>query len=302
MTIRALAIHPGALGDVVLAVPALRAFAAGEPLTLVAQPHVGALLVALGVAREAVDVDASGLDALFVDDPGCRPRLPQADRVVSWFGSRDAVFVRRLRALAPDVIVAPSTGAAPIWHHLLDSVAAPAGDWRAPIAVPVAVQRSGEALLRESRWNGAGPLVIAHVGASGPAKRWAPAAFAAVLNDAARAVTVALHAGPQDEDAVAAVTARLRVPALVLRRPRLADLAGALTHAVAFVGNDSGISHLAAAVGAKSVIVHAERNGAWVSWSPSAVTLPVTFGGARADDVARVGAALAAALRARRLA
>lgn len=276
--------------------PALRAFAAGDALTVAAQPHVGALLVALGVAGEAVDFDTLALDALFVDDPVRVPRLPRADRVVSWFGSRDPVFVRRLHALAPGAIVASSTGLAPVWRHLLDSVAAPPGDWRAPIAVPADLRIAGERSLRVAGWDGAAPLVIAHVGASSAAKRWVPAAFAAALTDAARTVTLALHAGPLDDDAVAAVAALLTKPVLMLRRPRLPELAGALTHAAAFVGNDSGIGHLAAAIGAASVVVYAERNAAWAPWSASAVSIPVALDAERAEDVACVRAALAAAL------
>ncbi|RPH76792.1 MAG: glycosyltransferase family 9 protein, partial [Candidatus Rokuibacteriota bacterium] len=51
-----LAVHPGALGDVLLAVPALRALraTAGGRLVLAAQPRIGALLQALDVVDHAV--------------------------------------------------------------------------------------------------------------------------------------------------------------------------------------------------------------------------------------------------------
>src|SRR4249920_587285 len=93
-----LAVHPGALGDVLLAVPALRALRAtsAAPLVLAAQPQIGALLEALGVVDGHVAFDALGLDALFVDDADSLPRLPDVERVVSWFGALDPVFRRRL--------------------------------------------------------------------------------------------------------------------------------------------------------------------------------------------------------------
>ncbi|HXH82722.1 MAG TPA: hypothetical protein VNN07_07310, partial [Candidatus Tectomicrobia bacterium] len=64
----ALAIHPGALGDVLLAVPALRALRARGPerVVLAAQPRLGALLTTLGVVDGATTVEALALDALFV--------------------------------------------------------------------------------------------------------------------------------------------------------------------------------------------------------------------------------------------
>src|SRR5205085_10955137 len=79
-----LAIHPGALGDVLLAVPALRALRARGPVTLAAQPRLAALLRALDVVDAAVAFDGLALDALFVDAAARTPRLPPAARVVSW--------------------------------------------------------------------------------------------------------------------------------------------------------------------------------------------------------------------------
>jgi hypothetical protein len=64
----ALAIHPGALGDVLLAIPALRALrATGDRLTIGAQPRIGALLVVLGEADAALDFESLRLDALFTE-------------------------------------------------------------------------------------------------------------------------------------------------------------------------------------------------------------------------------------------
>src|SRR4030095_6463368 len=75
-----LAVHPGALGDVLLAVPALRALRAGAggPLVVAAQPRIGALLEALEVVDGHVGFEALGLDALVVDDPArAPPPLPR---------------------------------------------------------------------------------------------------------------------------------------------------------------------------------------------------------------------------------
>jgi len=90
-----LAIHPGALGDVLLGIPALRALRdAGGRLTLAAQPRIAALLVALGEADEARNFESLRLDALFAGAGDAR--LPAVERVVCWFGARDPDFVRRL--------------------------------------------------------------------------------------------------------------------------------------------------------------------------------------------------------------
>lgn len=292
-----LAIHPGALGDVLLAIPALRAlrsFAPPAPLVLAAQPRIGALLLALGVVDAHHAFDDLRLDALFVDDPTEAPRLPPVGRLVSWFGVRDPVFVRRLRERVPDAIVAPSVGEGCVWEHLLATVGAPPGAWRDPVAVPPALRGAGRALLSAAGWDGARRLIVIHPGAGGRAKRWPAEAFAEVLRALAsrHEVEIVVHEGPADREAAEALSAHLGAPARRLREPPLADLAGALTHAAAFLGNDSGVTHLAAAVGALSVALYSEANLAWRPWPPAACVVTVVTERVRRVDVDAVADAV----------
>ena len=54
-------------------------------------------------------------------------------------------------------------------------------------------------------------------------------------------------------------------------------LAGVLSRASAFLGGDSGVSHLAAAAGARAVIVFpAATRRRWSPWSPTAVPVTMT--------------------------
>lgn len=310
-----LVIHPGALGDVLLAVPALRALRAAapeEPLTLAAQPHLGALAAALGLADRPLALERLGLEALFVDDgaPPRAPALAAAARVVCWLGAGDPVFVARLRRLAPTAVVASTrpTGGALVWEHLLGTTGlAPAGAGSdaapglcAPVPVPPALEAAGARALRAAGWDGTQPLLVVHPGAGGRAKRWPVEAFARVLDAVAEAgvdCAVALSEGPADAEAVAALAPRLRGPTLVLHEFALPVLAGALRHARAWLGNDSGATHLAAAVGAPTVALFVAPNLPWRPWSPTATVLVVDTARAAAADVDRVAAALVAALR-----
>src|SRR5262249_690530 len=135
-----LAIHPGALGDVLLAVPALRALRAGRAtVTLAAQRPIGTLLEALGVIDRVADFDTVGIDALFGDAPlsseaPLARHLAGASRVICWFGARDDGFRHRFLAIVPDVVVAPPhTTATLVWRHLLETVGGEADC--APIAL-----------------------------------------------------------------------------------------------------------------------------------------------------------------------
>jgi ADP-heptose:LPS heptosyltransferase len=278
----ALAVHPGALGDVLLAVPALRALgaSAGAPVTLAAAPRLGELLAALGVVAEHVALDALGLDALFTPGPDRRPRLPETSRLVCWLGARDPGFVQRLTDLVPGAVVAPSAVAGrPVWAHLLDTVGAPPGDWRAAIAASPAVRAQGAEALAAARMELPPPSLVVHPGAGGPAKCWPAEAFARVVTTAAaRArMNVIVHQGPADAAAGAALRRHLGAGVVWLVEPALPALAGVLAHAHAFLGNDSGVSHLAAALGVPSVVLFDARHLAWRPWWTGARARTVTL-------------------------
>ena len=300
-----LVIHPGPLGDLLLAVPALRALRAAAPaapLTLAAQPRLGALLTVLGVVDRHLDFEGLGLERLFVDDrPAVLPDGWQgASRIVCWFGARDAVFTRRLRDVAPGAVVASPTGdgVGSVWEHLLATVGASAGSWCRPVAVPPNVGAAGRADLERAGWDGRAPLLIVHPGAGGVSKRWPAEGFAEVLGALRRTPgpAVLLNEGPADLDAVATLGARLGGQARVLRGLTLPELTGALAHATAFLGNDSGPSHLAAAVGVRSLILYTTATRAWWPWSTTAHPVLVSAVRPDAGQVAAVRDRLTALL------
>ena len=287
----ALAIHPGALGDVLLAIPALRALrAASAPLTLAAQPKIAALVAALGEVDAAQDFEALRLDGLFAGEPGAH--LPAVDRLVCWFGARDPDFARRLSALVPGAVVAPSvSNERDVWEHLLATVGGP--EQRQPAAVSEVVMARGLAALIAGGVAPSQRVVILHPGAGSPAKCWPADAFAGAL-DGLDDLAIVVHEGPADAEPVARLLARVS-SARRLHQPDLITLAGALARCAAYIGNDSGVSHLAATVGARSLVLFAEANRRWRPWSTTARVVPISMDGAM-QDVARVRETLKAML------
>jgi len=296
-----LAIHPGALGDVLLAVPALRALrAAGQGVVLAAQPRIGALLEALGVVDRHVAFDSLGLDALFVDDLSRSPRLPPLARVVCWFGARDPGFVRRLTTLVPGAVVATPAGAGrPVWEHLLESVGAGPGEWCSPVPVPDSVRALGAEALAAAGADGPPPWLVVHPGAGSAAKRWPAEAFARVVVTLAaqRRLNVLVHQGPADAEAAVALHRHIGAGAVWLVEPTLPALAGVLARAHAYLGNDSGVSHLAAALGVPALVLFDARHLAWQPWWSGARLRTVTLTTAVPDEVAAVMAELAEMFR-----
>jgi ADP-heptose:LPS heptosyltransferase len=298
-----LVVHPGPLGDVLLAVPALRALRrrfAGDRLVLAAQSPVGTLVETLRVADARVRFERLGLDTLFVEGPlDARTHpLRESTRVVCWFGAQDATFVQRLTALAPGAIVArPWVPDRLVWQHLLATIGERAeGADRQPVHVPAALADEGRRVLKAAGWDGGTPLVVLHPGASGAGKRWPVDAFAAVLERVGDRVAVMIHEGPSDAEPARALSARLGARVRVLDNPTLPVLAAALSHAHAFLGSDSGVSHLAASVGTPSVVLFTPALRTWAPWSPCARAVIVSTTCVEPDDVNAAAGALAQAL------
>jgi ADP-heptose:LPS heptosyltransferase len=284
-----LVIHPGALGDVLQAVPALASLAQlGHRITFVGQPRLGELLVGSGLVLASTSFDTFGIEALFSDAPvpdRLASRLGRFRRAISWFGVRELAYGSRLRTFVPEVIVAaPVPGEdspLTVWEHLVETL----GKW--------GVTRPPEhhALPTTERWRIAArttlmslgvdesrPLLIAHPGAGARWKEAPAARFARALERMAAdgGFEVLIHQGPADGNAVNALLHGLTIPTQLLLEPSLTELAGALALAQAYLGSDSGVSHLAASVGTPSVILYPpETIRQWAPWAPSAVALGV---------------------------
>jgi len=265
---------------VLLAIPALRVLgrsSARDTLALAAQARISRLLETLGVVDRAVDFESLGLDALFAAAPGgqarewparCAQDLRRATRVVAWIGAREPAFVERLTALVPGSIVAASVGVGrPVWQHLVATLGATeaGGDHalRAPVGVPATLVDEARRELVGHGWNERDRLLLVHPGAGGTGKRWTSAGFAAVLE---------------------------RVAALPL-------LAGTLSHVAGYLGNDSGISHLAAATGAPAVVLFGAERLIWRPWALHVEPLVVSLAAEEQSDIERVTSAVTALLR-----
>jgi len=282
---RILIIHPGALGDVLQAVPALRGLRAAAPggrLVFAGQPRLGRLLAALGVVDEARAFDGLGLEALFTDEPAplaLAAFLGGFTRVVSWFGSREPTYVARLGALGADAIVARPVpdDDTPVWRHLI-----------ATLPASGLAERDAVAPVHPAARPPAAAALVIHPGSGGAWKQWPAERFAEAIAAVAtrHALPVVVHQGPADRAAVEALLARLDAPVERLVEPELPELAAALSLARAYLGGDSGVSHLAAAVGAPSVILFPPAHlPLWAPWSPTARPIAMTGG---ADEVAGV--------------
>ena len=272
-----LAVHPGALGDVILFGQMLGRLSGA--VTLLAGREKGALLAGLGAVDGAMDFEAVPMHEVFSDRPISECRLPailgEHDRLISCFAGGNRAAELRLSAMcsAKDSAFLPVRPEAAAAGHLLDLWAGMLG---------MTVSPGGEGVADTHRWGGVAwktpaswreaaraaltacgvkgheaPLVI-HPGAGAPRKCWRLENFVALARrglaggDACPAVVFVL--GPAEmerwnKDRIAEIGREF--PLLVC--PPLRVLAGVLAGAAGLVGNDSGVCHLAAALGTRTV-------------------------------------------------
>ena len=277
-----LVLRPGALGDTLLALPALRALRARFPrarLHLVGHPGAGALLQQAGEINSLTDFDAPSVAELFVDEEGERrsallASLGPVEAAIAWLADPDGVVRRQLQhAGARRVLIAPSRPRQGERCHVADYLWQTLAPWRVPLPLwqPLKLPPGPSA----TAWPPVDLLV--HPGSGSAAKNWPAAQYAAVLEQLCHLGRwrVALVCGPADDAACRAVLACLGRDLPVWRPPSVPALGRALLQASALLGNDSGVSHLAAALGVPTVALFGPTDPAvWSPRGPSVRVLP----------------------------
>lgn len=298
--------RPGALGDTLLCAPllaALRTAYPGARLALAAHAGAGGLLRASGLLDLAFDQDDLRLLGLFAEDGpggGLVAALGAVDVAVGWLADPEGVVASNLRRVARrDATVAPSRPRPDAGLHVASHLAATlARVGIGPLSLPssplLAAPAAEMAWAREclSRLPGAGrPVVAVHPGSGSPAKNWHAAGYVAVIEALAGECAILLIAGPADGEAAAAVAAGAPASATLFRDLPLPRLAALLAECAIWVGNDSGIGHLAALLGLPVVSLFGPTDPAlWRPWGERVRVLSWAAGPAALSPATVVGA------------
>lgn len=248
---RVLALHFGGLGDFVLSWPALGLLAAGPPageLSLIGRPDWGRLILP---PERVHDRESGRLAHLFSPRPS-----PDLDAWLSGFdlavvfGARpDPDLINHLEAAGPEVW--------PVATRPPDGVVAQAADWQVRALRERGLNGPAQALpviLEKGSPHGA-PVVAP--GSGGRPKRLAPALVGRIVDQLERFPgRPVIVLGPAEEAAYRAELAETLAGREVsfAFNPNLPDLARLLAGAALYVGADSGVSHLAATLGAPTLV------------------------------------------------
>ena len=239
-------LRPGALGDTLLAVPALRALRrAFSPVRLAAHAATARLLERLGEIDRGIAFDDPSLAWIFGD---CVAEEP----IVAWMQAE----IRCARLVAPSR-PADATHCA---RYLLGTLE------------PLGIDLAWDDRPLDVRPVGSDEILV-HPGSGSAAKNWPAERFAAVIR--ALEAPARLIVGEADLGVAAAIDARLgrRLPRL--EHAPLEEVARRLAGCRAYLGNDSGISHLAGLCGARTIVLFGPTSPeVWRPIGPAVRVLP----------------------------
>jgi len=224
---RRLVVRPGAIGDLIVSLPALECLRTDYFEVWTAAANVPLVRFADRVRSIA----ATGLDLLGVTDPPPKllEDLRSFDSIVSWYGANRPEFRELTRSLALPFTFFRALPAESSGTHATDF-------YRAQVRSLATCDGAGipriPCLVRRENF------AVIHPFSGSLRKNWPLENFRFMARELERSMPVYWCAGREDPLLPGAV-----------QIPDLYDLACWLARAAVYIGNDSGITHLAAAVG-----------------------------------------------------
>ena len=276
---RILIIHPGALGDLLLAIPAILALrSACSPcmITIIAGTNFLDFLKHHQVADATISIDTQALAAL------CSNALKRStlwgyffsefERIVAWMDDADGMIEYALRTLGVRDIVIQSPRHAerrgmPLreWYRSSVEQWCDVGVCHLPCIVPTSHElgMGKNILVRANVLTGKNHRIVAiHPGSGSRAKNWDVHRFVDGLRDIKNTPDLSsiVLCGPADDAVVSSlldsVSCATDDAISVVKDLSLLQLVGVLGHCAAYIGNDSGVTHLAASIGVSTIAVY----------------------------------------------
>lgn len=262
-----LVLRGGAIGDFILTIPVLTALRGRFPhcqLELLGYPHIAQL------AAELVDrihpIEARAMTGFFVPDGELNPQLAEIFGgfaiILSYLYDPDGIFQRNVaRCSSAQFIVGPHRPDESLGVHATEILLKPLEQLaiydvnpvpEIRVQNPEAFPLAGGSSPRNRR------VLAVHPGSGGERKNWPESSWMELLKRllAESDLHFLLVGGEAEGDRLERLAALMPADRLELARSwPLRHLAWRLQSCAGFIGHDSGISHLAAAVGLPGLIL-----------------------------------------------
>ncbi len=282
-------LHPGALGDLLLAVPAIRRLRLRYPqhrLVICAHEHAAALLKASGLVNEWTAFQGAGSAALFngthPEDPVLLDWLSRCDLAVAWIRDEAGMLAAAFRKCgAADAVVQSPFAQALNAVHQSDRYVEILGERAADVPIvsyllkPEDLCGEAQAHLQTYGVSFNRPFALVHPGSGSRHKCVNPEILRSVTEGLdEQGMQSLLLEGPADREVMQDLLDHLPHRPILLRDLSLRLLAGVLSLADLYVGHDSGVTHLAALLGVPTVVLFGPTDPArWAPRGPAVAVL-----------------------------
>jgi ADP-heptose:LPS heptosyltransferase len=278
--------HPGALGDGLLALTALRAVQAkfyGHRMIWIGHKELGDVFMRAHEVHQSYSFDSLSLLA-YGGDKGLQQRLlsslfGRCERAVGWLGDSDGIWRSWFGTVGIKYFILCSPHDPSLRHtHMADRYVETLQPWFSTQQAFNLLEKNLNderfLVLPQSKTSGKScsskdVLIILHPGSGGPHKCAPPALWVDIVNElmARPHWKVCLVGGPADKDALRRVQRLLtQFQPTILAGMDLLSVGRYLQHAQLFIGHDSGLSHLAGRLGVPSVLLFGPTDPA--KWAP----------------------------------
>ena len=277
-----LIVHPGTLGDVLLAVEALRSIRKGFPshrIVWVGHSEIGNWLLACEEVHSVVGIEGQFFSQLLTLTPswdgGAISLLEQCTHCVAWMTDHDGIMLSNLQSRGIRCLIQSPHSQELEGYHQEERFLNTLALWgintdspkkRTPFinsAFPdLDVVKNEYGFLN-------GPYVVVHPGSGSKHKCLNASLFAKVAKRLLEisGMTLVILSGPADHELVTNFLHKMppgHYP--VLSNRTLSTVAAVLKGAAWYMGHDSGLSHLAAGVGTPTMVIFGPTNPTF--WAP----------------------------------
>lgn len=302
---RLLVIRGGAIGDFILTLPALRLLRENFPgaqLEILGYEHIIALAHGRFYAQSIRSIEYGPMAGFFIPRSDLAADLAEYfasfQQVVSYLFDPDGFFAANLRRAGVKNFL-PAYVKIDDSQHAARQLAQPLEKLALFLEDPAARVHPSEedrAFAREFLGASAQPVIALHPGSGGARKNWPAENWAALARQLAAHASrprLLIVGGEADAAPLAALRSALaETPLLFARALPLPQLAAVLERCRLFLGHDSGISHLAAAVEAPCLLLFGPTDPAvWAPQNAGVRIVPAPDGNLAHLSVAEVRAA-----------